>query len=208
MCGRYMITSAFEAMARLFDATLAELGPDAPRPNVSPTEAIPVVVSHERDRTIVPMRWGFLPHWYRTPNDRPLIINARAEDIAEKPAFRTAVRERRCLVPADAFYEWQGARGARTPWVIRLRSREMMGLAGLWQEWRGLPTCVIVTCPANGLLAPIHDRMPVIVAPADQALWLGEAGTGAARLTVPAADDLLAAAPADAATRAALVRHP
>ena len=121
MCGRYMITSSFEAMARLFGATLAELGPDVARPNVSPTETIPVCVSHEGDRALVPMRWGLLPPWYRAPNGGPLLINARAEDIATKPAFREAIRARRCLIPADGFYEWQGEKGAKVPWVVRPR---------------------------------------------------------------------------------------
>jgi putative SOS response-associated peptidase YedK len=206
MCGRYMITTAFEAMARLFDATLAELGPDEPRLNVSPTETVPVVVSHEGDRTVVPMRWGFVPAWYRAVNERPLIINARAEEIARKPAFREAVRSRRCLLPADGFYEWEGAKGARTPWVVRPHEGPI-AFAGLWQDWRRLPTCAIVTCPANATLAPIHDRMPVIVAPEDFGLWLGEAGPGASRLLVPAPDGMLVATQADAAAREALARR-
>lgn len=211
MCGRYMITSTFEAMAKLFEADLAELGPYVPRPNVSPTEPVPVVVSHDGDRTVVPMRWGLLPPWYRTPNGGPLLINARAEGIAEKPAFREAVRERRCLVPADAFYEWQGEKGAKMPHVIRPRAGGLMAFAGVWQDWRGpggvVATCAIVTCEANGVLAPIHERMPVVIAPADFALWLGEAGHGAARLMRPAPDDLLEALPADAETRAVLARR-
>jgi putative SOS response-associated peptidase YedK len=211
MCGRYMITSTFEAMARLFEADLAELGPDAPRPNVSPTETVPVVVSHDGDRTIVPMRWGLLPSWYRTPNGGQLLINARAEGIAGKPAFRDAVRRRRCLVPADGFYEWAGEKGARTPYAIRPADGGILALAGVWEDWRGpggvVPTCAIVTCPANALLAPIHDRMPVVVAQRDFALWLGEAGPGAARLMAPAPEDSLVAEPADAPTRAALARR-
>jgi putative SOS response-associated peptidase YedK len=212
MCGRYMITSSFEAMARLFDAGLAELGADVARPNVSPTEPVPVAVSHDGDRMLVPMRWGLLPPFYRTANGGPLLINARAEGIAGKPAFREAVRERRCLVPADGFYEWRGEKGAKVPYVIRPRGGGMMAFAGVWQDWRGpegwIPTCAIVTCPANAALAPIHDRMPVIVAPEDFPLWLGEEGSGAARLMVPAPDDALVAEPADAETRAMLARRP
>lgn len=210
MCGRYMITTAAEAMARLFDATPGELGPDAPRLNVSPTEAVPAVVGFEGERVILPMRWGFLPSWYRTPAQRPLLINARAEGIAESPAFRDAARRRRCLVPADGFYEWAGEKGARVPHVIRPRGGGMIAFAGVWQDWRrdgvALATCAIVTCAANAPLAAIHDRMPVVVAPEDFALWLGEAGAGASRLMAPAPDDLLEATPADAATRAALAR--
>lgn len=207
-----MITSPYEAMAQLFEASLGELGPEAPRPNVSPTQSVPVVVSHEGDRLIVPMRWGFLPHWYKTPNDGPLLINARAETIAEKPAFRAAARARRCLLPADGFYEWAGPKGAKVAHAIRPRAGGPIGLAGVWQEWRpkdgtAMATCAIVTCAANGVLAPIHDRMPVIIAREDFALWLGEADAGAAGLMRPAPEDLLEAAPADAATRAVLARR-
>jgi len=212
MCGRYMITSPFEAMANLFEATLTELGPDAPRPNVSPTQSVPVVVSREDGRLIAPMRWGFLPHWYRTMSGGPLLINARAETIAEKPAFRAAARERRCLIPADGFYEWQGEKGAKTPWVMRARDGRLFAFAGVWQEWgRGeggpVASCAIVTCAANELLAPIHHRMPVVLAADDFGLWLGEAGPGAAALMRPAAEEALVAAPADEETRAILRRR-
>jgi putative SOS response-associated peptidase YedK len=211
MCGRYMITSTFEAMADLFDAVPGDLGADAARPNVSPTEPVPVVVANADGRAIVAMRWGLLPPWYRTPNDRPLLINARAETVATKPAFREAARARRCLLPADGFYEWQGEKGRKLPWVVRAADGGMMALAGLWQAWRGgdapLDTCAIVTCPANAVLAPIHDRMPVVLARDDWPLWLGEAGPGAAALMAPAPDDALVASPADAETQGALARR-
>lgn len=206
-----MIASPFEAMARLFEAEVGPLGPEAPRLNVSPTEIVPVAVTTEDGRMLLPMRWGFLPSWYRTVNAAPLLINARAETLAEKPAFREAVRARRCLIPADGFYEWQGPKGAKTPYAIRPRSGGPMAFAGVWQDWgpsrARISTCVIVTCEANAALTPIHDRMPVIVAPADFALWLGEAGPGAARLLVPAAEDALEVAPVDAAGRAILARR-
>jgi len=207
-----MITTSHEAMGRLFAAGLAELGPDVARRNVSPTEPVPVVVSHDGDRLVVPMRWGLLPPFYRTANGGPLLINARAEGIAGKPAFREAVRERRCLLPADGFYEWQGEKGAKLPFSVRPRSGGTMAFAGIWQDWRGpegwISTCAIVTCPANAVLAPIHERMPVVVAPEDFALWLGEAGHGAARLMVPAPEAALLAEPADEETRALLGRRP
>jgi putative SOS response-associated peptidase YedK len=207
-----MITSPFEAMARLFEASPSDLGPDAPRPNVSPTQSVPVAVSAEDGRHLVPMRWGFVPHWAKAMNDGPLLINARAETIAEKPAFRAAARERRCLIPTDGFYEWQGEKGAKTPWVIRPAGGGIMAFAGVWQERRGpegaVPTCAIVTCAANGTLAPIHHRMPVVIAAEDFALWLGEDGHGAARLMAPAPEDALVAAEADEETRAILKRRP
>lgn len=204
-----MITSSFEAMARLFEAELdlgANMIGDAERPNVSPTEAIPVVVSRDGGRRIVVMRWGLLPPWYKTPTGGPLLINARAESIADKPAFAKAVRERRCLIPADGFYEWQGEKGAKTPYAIRPPDGGMIAFAGVWESWRGMPTAAIVTCAANTALAPIHERMPVVIAPEDRALWLGEGGHGAARLMAPAPEEALVATPADAATREHLLR--
>lgn len=211
MCGRYMITSTFEAMADLFDVAPGGYWPDRPRRNVSPTEPVPVVVANDGERLAVPMRWGLLPSWYRTASGGPLLINARAESIAEKPAFRDAARERRCLIPADGFYEWQGEKGAKVAYAIRPRYGRPLAFAGVWQEWRGpdgrIPTCAIVTCAANATLASIHDRMPVVIGPSDFALWLGEAGHGAARLMVPAPDDALVAMPVDADTRAALGRR-
>jgi putative SOS response-associated peptidase YedK len=209
MCGRYMITSSFEAMARLFEADI-ELGPnmigDAARPNVSPTEAIPAVVAGEAGRRIVAMRWGLVPPWYKTATGGPLLINARAEGIENKPAFARAVRERRCLIPADGFYEWQGEKGAKTPFSIRRPDGAPFAFAGIWENWRGTPTAAIVTCPANATLAAIHERMPVVLAADDYALWLGEAGHGAARLMKPAPEDALVATPADNDTRERLGR--
>lgn len=206
-----MITSSFEAMAHLFEADLALGLPDEPRLNVSPTETVPVVVSHDRDRTLVAMRWGLVPPFYRTANGGPLLINARAEGIATKPAYREAVVKRRCLIPADGFYEWQGLQGARVPWTIRPSVGGMLAFAGLWQDWKGpdgwISTCAIVTCDANATLAPIHDRMPVVISPADFPLWLGDSGPGASRLLHPAPEDALAPVPADAETRAALARQ-
>ena len=206
-----MITSSSEAMAHLFEADLALGLPDEPRLNVSPTEPVPVVVSHDRDRTLVAMRWGLVPPFYRTANGGPLLINARAEGIATKPAYREAVVKRRCLIPADGFYEWQGLQGARVPWTIRPSVGGMLAFAGLWQDWKGpdgwISTCAIVTCDANATLAPIHDRMPVVISPADFPLWLGDSGPGASRLLHPASEDALAPVPADAETRAALARQ-
>ena len=119
MCGRYAITLAKEAMAQLFEAVPANDLPEIPNFNVCPTVQVHTVRSAEGVRTLAPMRWGFLPHWYKTPTDGPLLINARAETIAEKPAFRAACRERRCLIPASGFYEWtKDEDGKRLPWYI------------------------------------------------------------------------------------------
>ncbi len=195
MCGRFAITLPSDAMARLFEALPANDLPPVPNYNVCPTNAVHAVVSGER-RRVVSMRWGFLPHWYKTPTDGPLLINARAESIAEKPAFRAAARERRCLIPADGFYEWtKDAEDRRLPWYFRRPDGSPIAFAGIWQDWERneerLTTCAIVTTEAEGRLRQIHHRVPVIVRPEHWALWLGEAGKGAARLmTSPDEGDL------------------
>ena len=152
--------------------------------------------TEEGVRRLVPLRWGFLPHWYKSPTDGPLLINARAETVAEKPAFRAACRARRCLIPADGFYEWtKDEDGNRLPWYIFRRDRAPIAFAGVWQDWeRGdeaLRTVAIVTTAAAGNVAQIHHRMPVSIEQADWPLWLGEAGHGAATLMTAAPDHAL-----------------
>ena len=183
-------------MADLFEATPSNDLPRIPNYNVCPTAQIHTVTSEEGARRLRPMRWGFLPHWYKTPTDGPLLINARAETVAEKPAFRTACRERRCIIPASGFYEWtKDAEGKRLPWYIQPTSGGALAFAGIWQVWeRGddpLVTCAIVTTGANKAMAEIHHRMPVVLAADDWSLWLGEAGKGAANLMRSAPEDAL-----------------
>ena len=196
MCGRFVMTHPAEALARLFEAVPANDLPEAPRYNICPTQEVAAVVAGEGGRRLVALRWGFLPRWYKAPGDGPLLINARAETLAEKPAFREAARARRCLIPADGFYEWTAAEGRRLPWYIHGAERQVLAMAGVWQVWERdevrLATCAVVTCAAGAGLEALHDRMPVFVAPSDWALWLGEAGHGAARLMRPAAPGVLA----------------
>lgn len=189
-------------MAQLFAAAPANDLPDVPNFNICPTNGIHVVLSDGdlASRRLVSMRWGFLPMWYKTPTDGPLLINARGETIAEKPAFRAAARARRCLIPATGFYEWtKGADGARLPWYIHATSGDPLVFAGVWQDWTDpnsgttLTSCAIVTAAANQTLSPIHHRMPVTLGAQDWALWLGEAGHGAARLMRPGPEDQLVA---------------
>ena len=187
MCGRFTLTHPTEAMARLFAALPGNDLPPVPRFNICPTQPVAVITAEAGARRLRAMRWGFLPSWYKAPNDGPLIINARADTVASKPAFRRAIRETRCLIPASGFYEWQaGEGGARLPWYITRRDGAPMVFAGLWQCWEGggdpIDTCAMVTTEAGPTLAPIHHREPVILEPADWPLWLGEAGHGAARL--------------------------
>lgn len=196
MCGRFAITLPSDAMAQLFAAQPANALPAVPNYNVCPTNPVHVIRSGDTGRSLLAMRWGFLPHWYKTETDGPLLINARAETIAGKPAFRAAARDRRCIVVASGFYEWtKGEDGARLPWYIYRRDGAAIAFAGIWQAWGRedpRPTCAIVTTGANTTLARVHNRMPVILEPGDWPLWLGEADHGAARLMRPADDGVLA----------------
>jgi putative SOS response-associated peptidase YedK len=204
MCGRFALTLPADAMARLFAARPANDLPPVPRFNICPTQAVHVVTAAEGGRHLRAMRWGFVPAWYKSPTDGPLLINARAETLAEKPAFRAAARARRCLIPADGFYEWtKGAQEARLPWYIRRRDKAPLVMAGIWQTWGGegtqIATCAVVTTAANADIATLHDRMPVVLSPDDWPLWLGEAGHGAALLMRPAPLGTLEAWRVDAA---------
>ncbi len=194
MCGRFAITLSTDAMAQLFAARPDNDLPDVPNLNVCPTTQVHVVRSRQSERRLVSMRWGFIPRWYKSENGGPLLINARGETLAEKPAFRDAARERRCLIVANGFYEWTGEDGQRLPWAIFRRDGATMAFAGIWRNWgRDDPraTCAIVTTAANRYMSAIHHRMPLILEPGDWPLWLGEAGRGAARLIVPAGEGIL-----------------
>ncbi|MFQ5439089.1 MAG: SOS response-associated peptidase [Paracoccaceae bacterium] len=197
MCGRFALTLPDDAMARLFDAALGAALMPGPRYNICPTQMITTVVSRADGRRLLPMRWGFLPTWYGSDRDGPVLINARAETIDRKPAFRRACRERRCLIPATGYFEWlKSPEGTRLPIYIHPAKAEFITLAGIWQDWeapdgRVLSTCAIVTTQASEALASIHHRMPVMIDPADHALWLGERGRGAAVLMHPAPRDAL-----------------
>lgn len=188
MCGRFALTLPDDAMAQLFEASLGQSLMPTPRYNICPTQAITTVVSQPDGRHLTPMRWGFLPHWYKTDRDGPLLINARAETIAEKPAFRKAIREKRCLIPATGFYEWtKDPEGKRLPWYIHPTSAEVLAFAGVWRDWtdpegQTRATCAMVTTGANEKMSEIHHRMPVLITPENYGLWLGEEGHGAARL--------------------------
>ena len=197
MCGRFAITLPDDAMARLFDAAPANDLPPVPRYNVCPTTPVAVAISAEGRRRYGPMRWGFIPRWYKSPTDGPLLFNARSETLAEKPAFAEAARKRRCLIPASGFYEWTKEGETRLPWYITRADGAPMVFAGVWQMWAApdgarQATCAIVTATATGAMADLHDRVPVVLEPEDWPLWLGESGPGAARLMVPPTEGRLA----------------
>ncbi|MEP4038336.1 SOS response-associated peptidase [Pseudophaeobacter sp.] len=194
MCGRLALTLPNDAMAQIFAASPANDLPNLPNYNICPTNRVHVIAASGEARQLVSMRWGFLPHWYDSETSGPLLINARAETIAKKPAFAQACRQRRCLIPATGFYEWtKDAEGRRLPWYIHSADDAPLALAGIWQSWGpdAQKTCAIVTTGANQTLSAIHHRMPLVLQPQDWPLWLGEAGKGAASLMQPGPEEQL-----------------
>jgi putative SOS response-associated peptidase YedK len=177
VCGRYVLTSPGEVIAAHFRLAAVPVLP--PRYNIAPTQlALVVRETPDGGRAADLLRWGLVPFWAKEPSLGARLINARAEGLADKPAFRAAFRRRRCLVPADGFFEWRAAVGRRKqPYYVRFASGEPFAMAGLWETWRppegdAVSTFTIVTTVANEALGAIHDRMPVIVASADYDEWL------------------------------------
>lgn len=177
MCARYSLTSPPEAVRDLFAAPAVDNFP--PRYNIAPSQPVLIVRNdikgHPELRLV---RWGLIPSWLRDPATlRAPLINARAETAAEKPAFRGALRHRRCLIPTTGFYEWSGKRSARQPHLIRRKDQDLFALAGLWEGWLGadgseIETMAILTTAANADMAPLHDRMPLIIESQDFERWL------------------------------------
>jgi putative SOS response-associated peptidase YedK len=205
MCGRFTLTTELKVLAERFSTSPppADLASRVPRYNIAPTQAV-IVVGDDGKRYMTQMRWGLIPSWAKAepagparrspeetwagtgrahgdigrykPSVGPL-INARAETLAEKAAFRVALKKRRCIIPADGFYEWQKMAGVKQPVRIILKSKEPFGFAGLWEHWMSpegeeVLSCVIVTTAANALLKPVHDRMPAILTRQSEAVWL------------------------------------
>ena len=197
MCGRYAITTAPEAIRRLFGYVEQPNFP--PRYNVAPTQPIPIVRMADGKRQYALMRWGLIPSWAKDPRSFSLLINARGESVLDKPAFRNAMKRRRCLIPADGFFEWKNEGKFRRPFYIRPKSQQPMALAGLWETWTGpngeeMDTAVIVTTQANRMLSALHDRMPVVVPPEAFDFWLdcdNVDATSATALMTPAPDNAL-----------------
>jgi putative SOS response-associated peptidase YedK len=175
MCGRFVITSPPAAIRQAFG--YAEQPNFPPRYNIAPTQPIPVVIVENGGRHFKLMRWGLMPGWVKDPREFSLLINARCETVLEKPAFKNAIRRRRCLIPADGYYEWHVADNRKRPYFIYRRDRRPFGLAGLAETWIGpngeeVDTVAIVTAPASPDLAVLHDRVPVTIAPDDFERWL------------------------------------
>ena len=176
MCGRYVLASPGEAIAEHFRLAVT---PDiAPRYNIAPTQLAPVICETKKGgRELVTMRWGLVPGWADDLSVGVRMINARAETIATRPAFRTAFSRRRCLIPANGFYEWKSEGKRRQPYFCRLAGRALFAMAGLWEEWRSadgevVKTYTVITTDANAEIKPIHDRMPAIILPGAYESWL------------------------------------
>ncbi|MFT5539615.1 MAG: putative SOS response-associated peptidase YedK [Alphaproteobacteria bacterium] len=179
MCGRYAITQPPSVLAKLYKAIGAL--PNFPaRYNAAPTQPLPIVRrAHSDQRELALARWGLVPSWSKGPDPRFTMINARSETVSSKPAYRGPFRHRRCLVPASGFFEWQTIPGGKQPWYFTSASGEPLAFAGLWDQWMGpqgdeIESFTIVLTDANETVRPVHERMPVILAPDDYGKWLGE----------------------------------
>jgi putative SOS response-associated peptidase YedK len=182
----------------LFD--LPEVPDLLPRYNVAPSQEVPVVRQRGETRELTLLRWGLIPFWSKDPKRGPTPINARSDSASEKPAFRQAFRRHRCLLPADGFYEWKKEGTKKQPVLFRMRDEGPFAFAGLWDRWEGpegqiIQSCTLLTTEPNELVAPVHDRMPVILPPEAYALWLDPTETEAARV-----QPLLRPYPAEAMT--------
>jgi putative SOS response-associated peptidase YedK len=175
MCGRFVQHSDPEVYASRFGVSaLSEL---SPRYNAAPTQLVLAVRKADEGRELVRLRWGLVPSWSKGPDNRYSMINARAETVATKPAYRNAFTHRRCLIPTEGFYEWKQEGGAKIPFLIRRKDGEPFGMAGLWERWHGkddetVESCTVIVTEANALVRALHDRMPVVLAPEDYAAWL------------------------------------
>ena len=204
MCGRYLLKAPADALRRAFG--FVEQPNLMPRYNIAPTQDAAVIRERREpkgERTLQLLRWGLIPSWAEDMKGGAKLINARAEGIAERPSFREAFRRRRCLVPADGFYEWRAEGKLKQPYLIQRRDRAPIAFAGLWERWvpktqppepAYIDSFTIVTTAANALLKPLHERMPVILAPENCLRWLDRASSEAElkALLRPAPEDLLA----------------
>ena len=186
MCGRYTLIADLGDLAQRFEFDGSDFSYD-PGYNIAPTESV-LTVRNMEGREAAFMKWGLIPFWAKDPKIGARMINARAETVAEKPAFRNALKRRRCLVLADGYYEWQKTPVGKRPYRIIMKSGEPFAMAGLWETWRDpqgnvVPSCTIITTVANDFLSPIHDRMPIILPREKEELWLDPDTDDAAVLT-------------------------
>ena len=175
MCGRYNIITDAQALVDYFDV-LNEID-FSPRYNIAPSQDVPVVRQQDAGRELALLHWGLIPFWAKDEKLKYSMINARADTVHEKPAYREAFKKRRCLIPASGFYEWRKEKGRKQPYNIRLKDTDIFAFAGLWEHWEGpegevIDSCSIIVTEANKLIEPIHDRMPVILSTKGYDTWL------------------------------------
>jgi len=192
MCGRFSLTLPIEAMGRLFGFDPAEAPELAPRYNIAPPQRVAAVrrLGESATRELAILQWGLVPSWVRDPDSIGRPINARGETVESKSMFREAYRLRRCLIPADGFYEWKRTAGGKQPWRIQRADGAPFAFAGLWEAWKGrdgqvIESCAILTTEANDTVRPIHDRMPVMLDIGRFAPWLEASPVEASDLIAP-----------------------
>ena len=201
MCGRFALKAPKSELIDLFE--LASCDDYPVRYNIAPGTDIPVIRrSPEGQRVLHLLRWGLIPHWAKDPAIGARLVNARSESVADKPAFRDAFRRRRCLVPADGFYEWKAEGKIKQPYYFSAASDTPLALAGLWESWKApdgaiVRTVCLLTTQANALMAPVHERMPVIVGQNDRAAWLADPAETVTALLRPYAGEDLQSWPVD-----------
>ncbi|MGD8630582.1 MAG: SOS response-associated peptidase [Gammaproteobacteria bacterium] len=176
MCGRFTLHTPESRIREAFHLEHTKPLGLKPRFNVAPSQDIPIIRDSEAGTEMILAKWGLVPSWSKEPKTKYSTINARIETVAEKPTYRAPFKHRRCLIPADGFYEWKLVNGHKIPHYIRMRDGDVFAFAGLWDRWEGdgetLDCCSIIVMPANEVMKPLHERMPAIIAPALYDLWL------------------------------------
>ncbi len=213
MCGRYTITVSLEELMMRYMIGVTNVPYHRPKYNVAPGQMIAAIVSDGKTNRLGELKWGLVPPWAEDEKIGNKMLNARAETAAEKPAFRGPLRRKRCLIPADGFYEWRKDENGKQPMRIVLKQGGLFSMAGLYETWvapdgRRVNSCTILTTEPNALMAPIHNRMPVILRAEDEALWLDRSVEEPAKLQhlfAPYPDDALEAYPVGQAVGS--VRH-
>ena len=176
MCGRFTLHTPESKIREAFSLDHTEPLGLKPRYNITPSQQIPIIRDTETSREMIMAQWGLVPNWSKEPKTKYSTINARIESVAEKPTYRTPFKRRRCLIPADGFYEWKVVNGNKIPHHIRMKDSSVFAFAGLWDHWEGegqtLDSSTIIVMPSNEAMRPIHERMPAIIAPAHFDYWL------------------------------------
>ena len=180
MCGRFTLTVTWEELLNRYLIDAASAAPfHTPRFNIAPTQMVAAVIHDGARRRIGQLRWGLIPSWAKDVSEGAKMINARSETISQKPAYKVPFQRKRCLIPADSFYEWKRSGSGKTPYRIGRADGSIFSMAGLYEMWNApdgsrISTCTVITTEPNGLLEPIHNRMPVILSEEDEALWINQ----------------------------------